>query len=85
MSNNKQRMKKIIIAILLIGMISSCGEQTVQRKKTTIVTGYGQNPIDIIVIEGCEYLEFSQGRRYSLCHKGTCKNPIHKGGNSDRG
>ena len=84
MSNNKQRMKKIIIAILLIGMVSSCEEQTVQRKKTTIVTGYGQNPIDIIVIEGCEYLEFSQGRRYSLCHKGNCKNPIHKGGNSDQ-
>lgn len=71
-------MKKVLLTILLIGMVSSCQEQTVQKTKTKIVTGYGQNPIDVIVIEGCEYLEFSQGHRYSLCHKGNCKNLIHK-------
>jgi len=40
--------------------------------------------MDIIIIEGCEYLQNSGSGDYSICHKGNCKNPIHpenKGGN----
>lgn len=80
----KTNMKKLLIATLLIGMASSCEEATVTRKTTTIVTQNGGKPLKLIFIEGCEYFEFSSGHRYSLCHKGNCKNPIHpenKGGN----
>ena len=78
---NKQIMKKLLLATLLIGMVSSCEEPTVTKQSTKIVTEFGAHPMDIIIIEGCEYLQYSAGHRYSLCHKGNCKNPIHKGGN----
>jgi len=73
-------MKKILLAALLIGMMGGCTEQTVQRQRTQIVTYEGGSPINIVIIEGCEYLEYDRGRAY-ICHKGNCKNPIHKGGN----
>jgi hypothetical protein len=81
---NKQIMKKLLLATLLIGMVSSCEEPTVTKQSTKIVTEFGAHPMDIIIIEGCEYLQYSAGHRYSLCHKGNCKNLIHpenKGGN----
>ena len=80
----KQTMKKLLLATLLIGMVSGCNEPTVTKKRTQIVTEQGASPMDIIIIEGCEYLQYSTGHRYSLCHKGNCKNSIHpenKGGN----
>lgn len=76
-------MKKIILATLLIGLVSGCDEPTVTKQSTKIVTEFGAHPMDIIIIEGCEYLQYSAGHRYSLCHKGNCNNPIHpenKGG-----
>ena len=84
MTNNKQSMKKLLLATLLIGMASGCEEPTVTKQSTQIVTEFGAHPIDIIIIEGCEYLQYSAGKRYSLCHKGNCKNPIHKGGNNEQ-
>ena len=77
-------MKKLLIAIALIGMVSGCNKPTVTKKRTQIVTEQGASPMDIIIIEGCEYLQNSGSGDYSLCHKGNCKNPIHpenKGGN----
>lgn len=81
MSNNKQSMKEILLAGLLIGMISSCTESTVEKKTTNIIPYQGGNPMSLVIIEGCEYLQYAAGHKYSLCHKGNCKNPIHKGGN----
>jgi hypothetical protein len=80
-------MKKLLIATLLIGMVSSCEEPTVTKQSTQIVTHFGAKAMDIVTIEGCEYLQYSSGHRYSLCHKGNCKNPIHpenKGGNNEQ-
>lgn len=77
-------MKKPLIAALLIGVVSSCEEATVTKQSTQIVTEFGAHPMDMITIEGCEYLQYSSGHRYSLCHKGNCKNRIHpenQGGN----
>lgn len=70
-------MKKVLLATLLIGMVCSCQEATVTNKSTGIITQYGAKPLKLIVIERCEYLEYTSGNRYSLCHKGNCKNPIH--------
>jgi uncharacterized lipoprotein YajG len=33
MNNNKQTMKKLLIAIALIGMVSGCNKPTVTKKK----------------------------------------------------
>ena len=66
-------MKKLLLAALLILMSGSCRKPTVVKQPTHIVTQSGENPIDLVVIEGCEYLEYSYGRKYSLCHKGNCK------------
>ena len=77
-------MKKLLLTTLIIGMISSCEEATVTKQRTQIVTQFGAQSMDLITIEGCEYLQYSTGHKYSLCHKGNCKNPIHpenKGGN----
>jgi hypothetical protein len=71
-------MKKTILALVMIGLLGSCNKPTVETKSTQIVTREGNNPLTIVVIEGCEYLEYSQGNHYSLCHKGNCNNLIHK-------
>jgi hypothetical protein len=70
-------MKKIIITTLILATLTACTEPTVQTKQTNIVIEYGQNPVEIVVIEGCEYLHYRHGHAYMLCHKGNCKNPIH--------
>jgi hypothetical protein len=80
----KESMKKLLLAIMPIGMVSSCTEPTVTKQRTAIVTHEGANPMDVIFIEGCEYLEYSSGHRYSLCHKGNCKNPIHPENKGDK-
>lgn len=85
MSNKKQNMKKLLIMAILIGMMSSCNQKaTVKTQQTNIVTPQGGEKIQVVIIEGCEYLELAAGHRYSLCHKGNCKNPIHKGGNNEQ-
>jgi hypothetical protein len=70
-------MKKIVLVLGIVGLLVSCNKQTVETKPTQIVTREGSNPLTIVVIEGCEYLEYRQGHQYSLCHKGNCSNPIH--------
>jgi short subunit fatty acids transporter len=32
---------------------------------------------NIIIIEGCEYIQFSSFGGWSYIHKGNCNNPIH--------
>jgi hypothetical protein len=70
-------MKKLILLLGILGLFGCYNKQTVETKKTQIVTSEGRNPLTVIIIEGCEYLEYSQGHQYSLCHKGNCNNPIH--------
>jgi hypothetical protein len=72
-------MKQLLFIALLIGMMGGCTEPTVQRQRIEIVTTQGGSAMSIVIIEGCEYLEYDRGRSY-ICHKGNCKNPIHKGG-----
>jgi hypothetical protein len=73
-------MKKVLLATLLIGMVSGCEEPTVQKKTTPVVIKFGDKPLDIVTIEGCEYLISYYDRSRSITHKGNCSNPIHKGG-----
>lgn len=77
-------MKKLLIATLLIGMMGSCTEPTVQSKTTNYtvpITGGGaSNPFKICVIDGCEYFTCEVHGGVVISHKGNCSNPIHKGG-----
>ncbi len=58
----------------------SCGEEpTVRLKKTdyTVETTLGTRTLELMEIEGCEYLYGSWGNATVLTHKGNCKNRIH--------
>lgn len=77
-------MKKLLIATLLIGMMGGCTESNVKTKSTDIVINNGGGTVEIIEIEGCEYLVSYYDRSRSITHKGNCKNPIHKGGNNEQ-
>ena len=85
MTNNKQQtaMKKVLLATLLIGMISSCEEPTT----TTLPTQHkvqikgDVKELKVVEIEGCEYFLGTFDRSAMFTHKGNCKNPIHQGGN----
>jgi hypothetical protein len=71
-------MKKLILIALLIGMMGSCIEPTVQRQRKIIQAENGYN-FEIVTFDSCEYLiNLSRG---NTVHKGNCSNPIHKGGN----
>lgn len=74
-------MKKLLIAVMLIGMISSCTEPTVNAKQTVYTvpkpTGDASLPLSVVVIEGCEYFVCSNHYGPVITHKGNCNNPIH--------
>ncbi len=71
-------MKKVILFIGLAVAMVSCGpSQPIDGgTKTGSIGDY-----TIIVIDGCEYLEYRKGmgenRVYSLSHKGNCNNTAH--------
>ena len=71
-------MRKTLL-LIAIGL-SSCSEPSVDSTKTTHVIRYGQNPLEEIIIEDCQYLYGDWANATVLTHKGNCNNPIHKGG-----
>ena len=85
MTNNKQQtaVKKLLLATLLIGMVSSCEEPTTTTKSTqhTVKIGVDVKELKVVEIEGCEYFLGTFDRSAMFTHKGNCKNPIHTGGN----
>ena len=81
MTNNKN-MKKVLLATLLIGMVSSCEEATTTAQSTqhSVKIGVSATKLKVVEIEGCEYFMGDYDRSAMFTHKGNCKNPIHKGG-----
>jgi hypothetical protein len=70
--------KKGLLGLVAIGMMAGCQEANVQTKRTKVVLSYGSEPLEMVTIEGCEYIVSPSTNYYkSLCHKGNCKNPIH--------
>jgi len=63
---------------MMSGMISCKPEPNVPKTKTTYQIGNEFNPLEIVVIDSCEYLYGPWGNGTVLTHKGNCKNPIHK-------
>lgn len=74
-------MKRLLLAVLLIGMMSGCKEPTVKAKSTSYTVprtgGEASNPLKLVEIEGCQYFVCDVYHGVVLCHKGNCKNPIH--------
>ena len=69
-------MRKILIAVILIGLVS-CTQSTVEKRQTNIVINNGHSKLNIVEIEGCEYFFSNYDRGAIFEHKGNCKNPIH--------
>ena len=67
----------IVFLALLSGLVS-CKEPNVEKKITTYQIDNETIPIQIIIIDSCEYLYGPWGNATVLTHKGNCKNPIHK-------
>lgn len=70
-----------LITLLSLAMMSgliSCKEPNVQKTRTTYQIGTELNPIEIVVVDSCEYLYGPWGNATVLTHKGNCKNPIHQ-------
>jgi hypothetical protein len=70
-------MKKLFIALTLL-TFTSCQDSNVETKATDFQFPNYLNPIEIIVIDGCEYLWGDWGYATVLTHKGNCNNSIHK-------
>jgi len=70
-------MKKLFIALTLL-TFTSCQDSNLETKATDFQFPNYQKPIEIIVIDGCEYLWGDWGSATVLTHKGNCNNSIHK-------
>ena len=64
--------KKIIYSMVLLTLLMSCHEPNVEKKNTTYYIDSIKS-LDIIVVDGCEYLYYSGGHRMGITHKGNCK------------
>lgn len=68
-----------LATILLIGglIISCTDEPNVKKEKTTYQIDSELNKVQIVTIDGCEYLYGPWGNATVLTHKGNCPNPYH--------
>jgi hypothetical protein len=84
--------KELFFLLLTVGglyfimlFITGCTEPTVKSKTTNYTIpsegNIASEPLKVCVIEGCEYFICKNYKGNVLCHKGNCRNPIHKGGN----
>lgn len=78
MNNNKQIMKKILIATLLIGVMSGCTKNSKTEKADV---GYNGLPFNVVQFnhEGHKYLYYGNG---GLIHSESCK--CKEGNNEQR-
>ena len=71
-------MRKVLFIIVCAMGMASCGpNQPIEGSSNSGQIG----DYNIVVIGGCEYLEYRKGHGYaavySLTHKGNCNNPSH--------
>ena len=73
-------MNKLFVLIAIVSIMSlmiSCDFDNLNSEET-VKDSNGESFI-VVEIEGCEYLKCKMYRGYNvLCHKGNCKNIIHK-------
>lgn len=66
-------MKKVVILILVSSFLYSCTEPNTKQTSTDLVVSYGNAPLKIVEVDGCEYLFGEWGNATVLTHKGNCK------------
>ena len=69
-------MKKLFIAVMLL-TLASCYEPNVETKSTGHVIDPAREPLDVVTVDGCQYLYGDWGSGSVLTHKGNCTNPEH--------
>jgi len=81
---------KLFGALMLIALLSGCkGSDDMEKGESRFLYEANQvdpdnieNNYDVIEIDGCEYIVYSEMHGYAgygfMAHKGNCKNPIHK-------
>ncbi len=66
-------MKTIIfLSLILIGCNVPDANVTTTQTQYNVI--YGYEPLDLVVIDSCEYLLGQWGNATVLTHKGNCKN-----------
>jgi hypothetical protein len=70
-------MKKLLLTATVLMVLASCEETNVERKQTPYTIDINHE-LEIVEVEGCQYLYGPWGGSTVLTHKGNCKNPIHK-------
>ena len=69
----------IVFLAMLSGLISCNSPQpNVSKTKTTYQIEPDLAIVEIVIIDGCEYLYGPWGNATVLTHKGNCKNNIHQ-------
>lgn len=63
----------LLVMILLV----SCHQPNVEKKSTTYILEPTYTPLQVMLIDSCQYLYGSWGTATVLTHKGNCTNPIH--------
>lgn len=63
---------KLLISTAII-LLSYCSARNVDREKTEYVIQNGESPVQILIIDSCEYLYGPWGSGAVLTHKGNCK------------
>jgi hypothetical protein len=66
-------MKKLVL-ILAVLALYSCTESNVVRQQTGYVIRDAYAPLEVIIVDSCEYLYGGWGHATVLTHKGNCKN-----------
>jgi len=66
-------MKYLFFMVLL----ASCSPRNVESKHTNYDVRGSGIPLEVITIEGCQYLYGRWGDATVLSHKGNCNNSIH--------
>ena len=65
---------KAIISILIILVLTGCGTSNVESKSTQYILKRGYQSLEIVTVDGCEYLYGDWGNATVLTHKGNCIN-----------
>ena len=63
---------KLLMLIPVI-LLSACSRENIKREKTEYVIKDGESSLEILTIDGCEYLYGPLDNMTFLTHKGNCK------------
>jgi hypothetical protein len=67
-------MKAIISILIIFLVLIGCGTSNVESKSTQYILKRGYQSLEIVTVDGCEYLYGDWGNATVLTHKGNCIN-----------